>query len=191
MASTISRNAEASPRCTRRAASSKVDTGSYPFDGAGRVLPTNFFFVGESHSPASHEQEAIFIMLSKLLFAVLLTACSDAAISKTNPAPTQDDTASVAAQSEDESGDFETARLRAHRTPRRIEKFDANHDGMLQANEVPARLRDWFVKVDANKDNVVTAEEIRAWNRAHPHPHRHHNRDGGARPQHTAETTTL
>ena len=133
-------------------------------------------------------------MLSKLLFAVLLTACSDAAISKTNPAPTKDDTASVAAQADDESGDFETARLRAHRTPRRIEKFDANKDGVLQASEVPARLHDWFVKVDANKDNVVTADEIRAWNRANPHPHRHHGgRDGGARQhqQHAAETTTL
>lgn len=130
-------------------------------------------------------------MLSKLLFAVLLTACSDAGISKTNPAPAQDDTESVAARAEDESGDFETAHLRAHRAPRRIEKFDANHDGMLQASEVPARLREWFVKVDANKDNVVTADEIRAWNRAHPHPHRHHggNRDGGAAHPHATETT--
>jgi hypothetical protein len=133
-------------------------------------------------------------MLSKLLFAVLLTACSDAAISKTDPAPTKDDTASSVAASadDDESSDYESAQYRAHRTPRRIEKFDTNKDGMLQASEVPARLHDWFVKVDANKDNVVTADEIRAYNRAHPHPHRHHNgnRDGGAgRQQH--ETTTL
>ena len=130
-------------------------------------------------------------MLSKLIFAVLLTACSDAAISKATPAPTQDDTASV--QADEESGDFEVARLRAHRTPRRIEKFDANKDGVLQASEVPARLHDWFVKVDANKDNVVTADEIRAWNRAHPHPHRQHNRDGGAAGHQHAqhETTTL
>jgi hypothetical protein len=111
------------------------------------------------------------------------------------PAPTQSDTTASSAQVDDESGDFEVAHLRANRTPRRIEKFDANKDGMLQASEVPARLHDWFVKVDANKDNVVTADEIRAYNRAHPHQHRHHhngNRDGGARPQHTAaETTTL
>ena len=129
-------------------------------------------------------------MLSKLIFAVLLTACSDAAISKATPTPTPADSASAAAQADDESGDFETARLRAHRTPRRIEKFDTNKDGMLQASEVPARLHDWFVKVDANKDDVVTADEIRAYNRAHPHPHHQHNRDGGAGRQH-AETTTL
>jgi len=138
-------------------------------------------------------------MLSKLLFAVLLTACSDAAISKTNPAATKDDTTASSAQADEESGDFEVAQLRAHRTPRRIEKFDANKDGMLQANEVPARLREWFTKVDANKDNVVTADEIRAWNRAHPHQHHHHqHQQGGGQqggqqqqqaPQHVSETT--
>ena len=132
-------------------------------------------------------------MLSKLLFAVLLTACSDAAISKGTPTATSDTTTASSAQADEESGDFEVAQLRAHRTPRRIEKFDTNKDGMLQASEVPARLHDWFVKVDANKDNVVTADEIRAFNRANPHPHRHHgNRDGGAAPhQHAAGTTTL
>jgi hypothetical protein len=123
-------------------------------------------------------------MLSKLLFAVLLTACSDAAVSKATPAPTTDN---ASAQADEESGDYEVAQLRAHRTPRRIEKFDANKDGVLQASEVPTRLREWFVKVDANKDNIVTADEIRAWNRAHPHPHRQH-RDGGAR-HHATETT--
>jgi len=124
-------------------------------------------------------------MLSKLLFAVLLTACSDAAISKGTPTATSDTTTASSAQADEESGDFELAQLRAHRTPRRIEKFDTNKDGMLQASEVPARLHDWFVKVDANKDNVVTADEIRAFNRANPHPHRHHgNRDGGAGHQH-------
>ena len=131
-------------------------------------------------------------MLSKLLFAVLLTACSDAAISKGAPAPTASDTTASSAQADEESGDFEVAQLRAHRTPRRIEKFDTNKDGMLQASEVPARLHDWFVKVDANKDNVVTADEIRAFNRANPHPHRHHgNRDGGARQHAAPPTTTL
>lgn len=134
-------------------------------------------------------------MLSKLIFAVLLTACSDAAISKATPAPTKDDTASVTAEADDESADFEVARLRAHRTPRRIEKFDANKDGVLQASEVPARLHDWFVKVDANKDNVVTADEIRAWNRAHPHQHHQHHQHGQGgqggqqAPQHLTETT--
>jgi len=137
-------------------------------------------------------------MLSKLLFAVLLPvaigACSDAAISKVTPADTKDDTASVSQTEED--SDYEVAQYRAHRTPPRITKFDANHDGVLQASEVPARLREWFTKVDANKDGIVTADEIRAWNRAHPHPCRHHQhqQQGGGQqqqqaPQHVTETT--
>ena len=62
------------------------------------------------------------------------------------------------------------------RVPRRVQRFDANHDGMLQANEVPQRLRAWFVACDANRDDVVTVAEIRAYNRAHPHPRDHHHR---------------
>lgn len=60
------------------------------------------------------------------------------------------------------------------RVPHRIEKFDANHDGVLQASEVPQRLQAWFAQVDTNRDGVVTADEIRAFHRAHPHPHHHH-----------------
>jgi hypothetical protein len=64
--------------------------------------------------------------------------------------------------------------VKAHvrHVPPRLQRFDANHDGVLQQSEVPARLQGWFAKVDANKDGIVTAEEIRAWNRAHRH---HHN----------------
>ena len=120
-------------------------------------------------------------MISKLLFAVLLpvsiAACSDAAQLSVTPSATKDDTASTTAQADEESGDFELAQYRAQRTPPRITKFDANKDGMLQLSEVPPRLREWFAKVDANKDNVVTADEIRAFNRAHPH-HGHHGHHG-------------
>ncbi len=59
------------------------------------------------------------------------------------------------------------------RVPRRIQRFDANHDGRLQANEVPPRLREWFVACDTNRDNVVTIGEVRAYNRAHPRHHHH------------------
>ncbi len=55
------------------------------------------------------------------------------------------------------------------RVPPRLQRFDSNHDGVLEANEVPPRLRAWFANVDANKDGVVTAQEIRAWNRQHRH----------------------
>jgi hypothetical protein len=144
-------------------------------------------------------------MISKLLFAILLVGCSDAALSNATPTPTpsKDDTASV--QSDEESGDYENAQYRAQRTPPRITKFDANHDGVLQASEVPPRLRQWFANVDANHDNIVTADEIRAWNRAHPHPHHGHGQHGGGQqggggqqqqpqpqpqqPQHVSDTT--
>lgn len=59
------------------------------------------------------------------------------------------------------------------RVPHRIQRFDANHDGVLQASEVPQRLRQWFVACDTNRDGVVTAGEIRAYNRAYRH-HPHH-----------------
>ncbi len=140
-------------------------------------------------------------MISKLLFAVLLAGCSDAALSNANPTPTKDDTASV--QSNEESGDYENAQYRAQRTPPRITKFDVNHDGVLQASEVPPRLRQWFANVDANHDNIVTADEIRTWNRAHPHQHHgQHGQHGGGQqgggqqgggqqqaPQHVSDTT--
>ncbi len=118
-------------------------------------------------------------MVSKLLFggllALFVAACSDGAM-------TGSSTASV--QSDEGDGTFEMAKLRAHRTPRRIERFDANHDGVLQKSEVPARLQAWFTAVDANKDDVVTADEIRAYNKAHPHPHHQHHPQ-----QHASETT--
>lgn len=60
------------------------------------------------------------------------------------------------------------------RVPQRIQRFDTNHDGVLQANEVPQRLRQWFVACDTNRDGVVTAGEIRAYNRAHRRHHPHH-----------------
>ncbi|HEY1957765.1 MAG TPA: hypothetical protein VGH28_19225 [Polyangiaceae bacterium] len=69
------------------------------------------------------------------------------------------------------------------RVPHRIQRFDANHDGVLQANEVPARLQTWFAACDTNRDGVVTAGEIRAYNRAHPHPRHHHGVSPQPQPQ--------
>lgn len=112
-------------------------------------------------------------MVSKLLvgglLALLVSACGDAATSV--PQVNRD-----TVQSDDADGTFEMAKLRAHRTPRRIERFDANHDGVLEKSEVPQRLQAWFTAVDANKDGVVNADEIRAYNKAHPHPHHQHHR---------------
>jgi len=67
----------------------------------------------------------------------------------------------------------QTRQPHARRVPKRIQRFDVNHDGVLQRSEVPARLQRWFAAVDANQDGVVTAHEIRVYNRAHRHPHGH------------------
>ena len=61
------------------------------------------------------------------------------------------------------------------RVPQRIQRFDRNHDGVLQRNEVPQRLQPWFNACDTDKDGVVTAKEIRAYNRAHRRHHHHAN----------------
>ncbi len=104
-----------------------------------------------------------------LFFALVLGGCAG---THTQPAAQQQ-----AALTESPQGSYVEAKLPVHgrRVPPRIQRFDANHDGVLQASEVPPRLREWFAKVDANKDGIVTAQEIRAWNRQH----RHH----GPRPQ--------
>ncbi len=151
-------------------------------------------------------------MMSKLvaggLLALLVSACGDAAIGAPTPQENGDPSAQSAqsAQAADEDGSFENVKLRAHRTPPRLRRFDANHDGVLQASEVPARLQAWFTEVDANHDKVVTADEIRAYNRAHPHAHhgqhQHHQHAAGqtqqqpgdqvqAPPEHVVNETTL
>jgi hypothetical protein len=110
-------------------------------------------------------------MFTKLLTTIfLLTACSGShpAVQQTQtPTPTE----LAAAQQPDEDEGFIEAKVRQHqrRVPPRIRKFDANHDGVLERTEVPARLQAWFAEVDANHDGIVTAHEIRAYNRAHGH----------------------
>jgi hypothetical protein len=135
-------------------------------------------------------------MISKLvaggLLALLVSACGDAAIGA--PTPQENgDLSAQSAQAADEDGSFENVKLRAHRTPPRLRRFDANHDGVLQQSELPARLQAWFTEVDANHDKVVTADEIRAYNRAHPHPHhgQHHQHAAGQTPEHVVNETTL
>jgi hypothetical protein len=109
------------------------------------------------------------------VLVLMLTACSG----HHSTPPTEDDTQEVSAAQRDDDGegDYVEARMRtrARHVPKRIERFDSNHDGVLEASEVPPRLRGWFNNVDTNHDNIVTAQEIRAWNRQHhrtsPQPH--------------------
>ena len=101
---------------------------------------------------------------SLLFFALAMAACS--------PAP-----ASQVADNTPADEGFEFAGHhphRGHHVPQRIQRFDANHDGVLEANEVPPRLKTWFGEVDANHDGLVTAHEIREYNRTH-HPHGQHH----------------
>ena len=97
-----------------------------------------------------------------------------------------------AAVSERQQGAYVEAKLPVHarRVPQRIQRFDANHDGVLEANEMPPRLREWFAMVDANKDGIVTAQEIRTGNRQHRHHTPRPPAEQGARgPQQTNELT--
>jgi Ca2+-binding EF-hand superfamily protein len=41
-----------------------------------------------------------------------------------------------------------------------IQRLDKNGDGVLQASEVPERMRGFFDKADANKDGSLTKDEI-------------------------------
>ncbi len=114
------------------------------------------------------------------LFA-LTAACSAAApspqpdekqqaqIQKVEQAAPEKTTAIADGAEPDEDSDFIMAR-HGH-GQNRIQRFDTNHDGMLQASEVPERLRTWFTAADANHDNVVTIDELRAYRRAHRGQH--------------------
>jgi hypothetical protein len=44
--------------------------------------------------------------------------------------------------------------------------FDANGDGKLQKSEVPDRMQGIFERGDADKDGILTADEVRAMARA-------------------------
>jgi hypothetical protein len=99
------------------------------------------------------------------LLALALMACSKSHPPQPRPETADDDT--VAA--DDEGYTFAQARPEPRRVPPRITKFDSNHDGVLEASEVPPRLKAWFAEVDTNHDGIVTAHEIRVYNRAHRH----------------------
>jgi|GEM_PF-3964891 len=103
-------------------------------------------------------------MFTKTL-ALAVTLASLVACSRHTPKP--DEQAQSVAATDDDEGDYTFVQQRTPRVPPRLQRFDANHDGVLEANEVPPRLRTWFAAVDANHDGIVTAHEIRVYNRAH------------------------
>ena len=43
-----------------------------------------------------------------------------------------------------------------------LKRFDRNGDGKLQVSELPERMRAWLGPADANKDGVLTQEELAA-----------------------------
>ena len=50
-----------------------------------------------------------------------------------------------------------------------IQRLDKNGDGVLQASEVPERMRGMFDKADANKDGSLTKEELVQFHASHAH----------------------
>lgn len=56
---------------------------------------------------------------------------------------------------------------KGHSPEAMIKRFDKNGDGKIQQAEVPADKSAWFTRVDANKDGVVTKDEIEAAHARH------------------------
>ena len=107
------------------------------------------------------------MLIKSLLLSLALAACSHAPTQTSQVA----DSTPVATSDSDQGFEFAARHGRRHRVPPRIQRFDQNRDGVLEANEVPPRLKTWFAEVDQNHDGMVTAQEIRTFNRAH-HAHR-------------------
>ncbi len=47
----------------------------------------------------------------------------------------------------------------------RFMEYDANHDGVLSPNEVPAQMRGMLREADVNRDGVIDAAELQAFSR--------------------------
>lgn len=58
---------------------------------------------------------------------------------------------------------------RGHSPETMIQRLDKNGDGVLQASEVPERMRGMFDKADANKDGSLTKEELVQFHASHAH----------------------
>jgi acetyl esterase/lipase len=66
-------------------------------------------------------------------------------------------------QAEGKSAADAARTLEAYRTRILMKQFDKNGDGKIERGEMPEQFRPLFDRLDANKDGVVTAEELSAY----------------------------
>ncbi|HEY6079094.1 MAG TPA: hypothetical protein VIW29_09840, partial [Polyangiaceae bacterium] len=75
----------------------------------------------------------------------------------TQPAPAQPSPEAMRHEHKHPHGDDKHAHGRGPRSPERfIERFDANHNGSLEASELPERMQEHIADFDASGDGVVT-----------------------------------
>jgi Ca2+-binding EF-hand superfamily protein len=69
---------------------------------------------------------------------------------------------------------------RAGKFAERFKQADTNGDGMLSRQEAAAlpMISKHFDEIDANKDNQISTDELRAYHEAHKGEHRKHRGDG-------------
>jgi len=66
-------------------------------------------------------------------------------------------------QAEGKSAAEAARTLEAYRTRIPMKQFDRNGDGKMERSEMPEQFRPLFDRLDANKDGIVTAEELSAY----------------------------
>lgn len=59
--------------------------------------------------------------------------------------------------------EFASGQKRKHHKQRMFERMDTNKDGQISQNESLVAWSNWFKRIDANNDQVVTADEVKAY----------------------------
>lgn len=68
--------------------------------------------------------------------------------------------------------EYASCKERKHQKKRMFTKMDENGDGQISQNESLAAWSNWFKRIDANNDQVVTTDEVKAFrNRIHGKSH--------------------
>lgn len=68
--------------------------------------------------------------------------------------------------------EYASCKKRKHQKKRMFTKMDENGDGQISQNESLSAWSNWFKRIDANNDQVVTADEVKAFrNQIHGKSH--------------------
>jgi Ca2+-binding EF-hand superfamily protein len=68
--------------------------------------------------------------------------------------------------------EYASCQKRKHHKGRMLKRMDENGDGQISQNESLSAWSKWFKRIDVNNDQVVTADEIKAYrNRIHGKSH--------------------